>query len=230
MTRPAAWGHYDFMVKWQTIRSSIIGRHSHSYAYAALVLSGGYEEAGDHGRFSVGPGEVVIDECFEAYINRFSHSGATLLNLSLPLETTFATGIASVKDPDAIVRLAERSSPNAVRLLLSTLEARRSAPADWPDELAADLMRDPSLNLSHWSRRRGLTPWKTSRGFRQVFNVSPSSFRARTRARLAWKEVATTREPFADVAFKLGFADQPHMTRSIRHLTGKSPKEWRACK
>jgi AraC-like DNA-binding protein len=218
------------VVKWQTIRSSVIGRHRHDRAYAALVLSGAYEEAGDHGRFSVGFGDVVIHESFEAHINRFSDSGAIVLNLSLPPKTTFAPGIAAVKDPDAVVRLAERDSPSAVRLLLSTLEPRNSFPADWPDELATELTRNPSLSLSRWSQRKGLTPWETSRGFMQVFQLSPSSFRARTRARLAWRAVTTTQEPFTDIAFKLGFADQPHMTRSIRHLTGKSPKEWRARK
>jgi len=31
---------------WQSIRASVLGRHVHEEAYAALVLSGGYEEAG----------------------------------------------------------------------------------------------------------------------------------------------------------------------------------------
>jgi AraC-like DNA-binding protein len=218
------------MVKWQTIRSSMIGRHNHHHAYAAIVLSGGYEEAGDQGRFTVRPGDVVMHECFEAHINRFSASGAIVLNLPLPAQTTFVPGIISVKDPDAIVRLAERSSLKAVQLLLSAMEARHSSPKDWPDELASALLRDPTLSLSRWSRSRGLTPWGVSRGFMQVFNLSPSAFRARSRARLAWRAVTTTKEPLVDVAVNLGFADQPHMTRSIRQLTGKCPREWRTCK
>ncbi len=69
---------------WQTIRSSVFNRHSHEHAYAAIVLSGGYEEAGDHGRFKVQAGDVVLHERFEAHINRFSASGATVLNLPSP--------------------------------------------------------------------------------------------------------------------------------------------------
>jgi hypothetical protein len=42
---------------WQSIRASALGRHVHEEAYAALVLSGGYEEAGDHGRFQVKAGD-----------------------------------------------------------------------------------------------------------------------------------------------------------------------------
>jgi hypothetical protein len=36
---------------WQTIRTSRLGRHIHEEGYAALVLLGAYEEAGEHGRF-----------------------------------------------------------------------------------------------------------------------------------------------------------------------------------
>jgi hypothetical protein len=35
------------MRMWQTIRTSALGRQVHKHAYAALVLSGCYEEAGD---------------------------------------------------------------------------------------------------------------------------------------------------------------------------------------
>jgi quercetin dioxygenase-like cupin family protein len=39
---------------------SIIPRHYHWLPYAAVVLSGGYEEAGDGGRRHVRPGDVLI--------------------------------------------------------------------------------------------------------------------------------------------------------------------------
>jgi hypothetical protein len=40
------------MRTWQTIRTSALARHSHDQAYAALVFSGRYEEAGDHASYS----------------------------------------------------------------------------------------------------------------------------------------------------------------------------------
>ena len=215
------------MLMWQTIRSGVFGHHSHDQAYAAMVLFGGYEEAGDQGRFRVEAGDVVLHERFEAHLNRFSGSVAVVLNLPLPNRYSFLTGPASVADPDSIVRVAESNSEQAADLLLSTLTVRATSYADWPDELAANLMENPSLNLSQWGERRGLTPWGLSRGFMQVFGLSPSAYRARTRARHAWKAIETSEEPLAQIAAHLGFSDQPHMTRTVKKLTGVAPQTLR---
>lgn len=212
---------------WQTIRSAVFGRHSHEHAYAAIVLSGGYEEAGDQGRFRVEAGDAVLHERFEAHINRFSGSGAMVLNLPLPDRYSFLPGRASIADPDSIVRVAETNKTEAARLLLSAITVQDTGYADWPDELAADLMENPSLSLSRWGEIRGLAPWAVSRGFMQVFDLSPSAFRARTRARHAWKAIETSEIPLAQIAAHVGFSDQSHMTRSVKHLTGIGPQAWR---
>src|ERR1022692_1621589 len=153
------------MRMWQTIRASVLGRHVHEKAYAALVLSGGYEEAGDHGRFRVKAGDVIFHEQFEAHLDRFSETGAVVLNLRLPFDRSYAPGTAQVADPDSIARVAERSGRDAVDLLFSLAVSGMSQPADWPDELVAALMRNPSLKLSQWGEENGIAPWAVSRGF-----------------------------------------------------------------
>jgi AraC-like DNA-binding protein len=213
---------------WQTIRSSVFGRHNHEHAYAAIVLSGEYEEAGDHGRFRVEAGDVILHERFEAHINRFAGSGAIVLNLPLPHRCLFQPGRASIADADSIVRIAEKDRAEATGILLSGLTARAMEYADWPDELAAALMGNTSLSLSRWAETKGLTPWAVSRGFLQMFGLSPSAFRARIRARLAWKAIETSEMPLVEIAAHFGFADQPHMTRSVKQLTGVGPMACRA--
>jgi AraC-like DNA-binding protein len=214
---------------WQTIRASALGRHVHEEAYAALVLSGRYEEAGDNGRFQVKAGDAVFHEQFEAHLDRFSETGAVVLNLRLPLGGSYTPGIASVADPDSIARVAEKSHRDAVDLLFFVAIRRKMPqPADWPDELAAALMRNPSLKLSQWGEKNGIAPWAVSRGFALVFGVSPETFRARTRARQALKSIKNTQGPLANIAAELGFADQSHMTRSVKQLTGIGPQAWRS--
>jgi hypothetical protein len=168
------------MRMWQTIRASVLGRHVHEKAYAALVLSGGYEEAGYHGRFRVKAGDVIFHEQFEAHLDRFPEAGAVVLNLRLPFERSYAPGTAKVADPDSIVRVAERNGRDAVELLFSLVVSGMSQPADWPDELVAALMRNPSRKLSKWGEENGIAPWTLSRGFALVFGVSAETFRART--------------------------------------------------
>ena len=213
---------------WQSIRASALGRHVHEEAYAALVLSGGYEEAGDRGRFQVKAGDVVFHEQFEAHLDRFSETGAVVLNLRLPIGCSYTPGIARVADADSVARVAERSRKDAIDLLFSAAMSEMPQPVDWPDELAAALMRNPSLKLSHWGKKNGIPPWAVSRGFALVFGVSPETFRARSRARHALRSIKNTEAPLASIAVDLGFADQSHMTRSVKQLTGIGPQAWRS--
>jgi len=212
----------------QIIRTSSLARHVHAEAYAALVLAGGYEEAGDHGRFQVTAGDVVFHDRFEAHLDRFYEKGATVLNLRLARGHWPAPGIARVADPDLVARVAERSRQDAVHLLISSAAAWTPPDTDWPDQLASAMFEDPSLRLSEWSAENQLAPWTVSRGFAQVFGASPEAFRAHVRARLALMSIERTQMPLAIIAAELGFSDQSHMTRSVTQLTGASPKAWRS--
>jgi AraC-like DNA-binding protein len=219
------------MRRWQTIRASALHRHVHENAYAAVVLSGRYEEAGDSGRFSVGPGDVVLHEPFEAHQNRIPEAGAVVLNLRLPKGHRFRPGLGKLADPDFIVALAEKSEAEAASVLLSSIEMQMPTCSDWPDELALNLLDEPMLRLSRWSQEKGIAAWEISRGFAHIFGITPSAFRARARARAAWKIILRTDEPLASIAARLGFADQAHMTRGVKTLTGQCPRVWRdTCK
>ena len=216
---------------WQTIRTPLIGHHVHKRAYAALVLSGCYEEAGDSGRHRVQAGNVVLHEAFEAHLDRISTCGAVVLNLPLPAQCAFQSGIGRVHDPDTIVRLLENGDSKAAALLLLSTEIRKPEFQDWPDELAASLAQNASINLSGWREAKGISAWELSRGFAKVFGISPSAFRARARTRQAWRAIRTAGMPLSLVAAHFGFADQAHMTRNVKILTGRCPSAWRSvCK
>jgi AraC-like DNA-binding protein len=215
------------MRMWQTIRAARFGRHVHQQAYATLVLSGGYEEAGDLGRFQVAAGDVVFHDRFEAHSDTFPARGAEVLNLRLPTGCRYSPGMARAADPDSVARLAERDHREAVHLLVSTAASITPQPGDWADQLGAALIQTPSLQLSRWGETHGVTSWAISRGFVQAFGVTPEAFRARARARHALRSIETTGQPLASIAADLGFSDQPHMTRSIHALTGSTPRALR---
>src|SRR5579883_1985880 len=204
-----------------------IPRHRHQSPYLALVLSGGYEEAGDYGRRRVGPGDIVFHGRFTAHLDRFSRAGAEILNLALPenFEPTFP--FARVTDADEAARLAERDPAEAVALLLETARPARIPPLDWSDELASRLTHDPAVALRGWAREHGLTEATVSRHFRQIYGIAPKLFRAEARGRMAWKAILRGGRPLADLAFALGFADQAHTSRAVRAITGRPPSGWR---
>src|SRR5271163_1532803 len=96
-----------------------IPRHMHGRAYAAVVISGSYEECGSRGRFHVGPGHVLLHGAFDAHLDRFSRAGAEILNIVLPDEVSFAMGY--VADADAIARLAEKDARAAGDVLAADI-------------------------------------------------------------------------------------------------------------
>lgn len=203
-----------------------IPRHRHERPYAALVLAGSYEESGSRGRFRVHAGDVLLHDAFDAHLDRFQSGGARIFSLAVQAWPS-DVGIAQVRDFDAIVRTAERDAIEAAALLSTELRCKRPVHYDWPDMLADDLLSDPGCRLDEWARDRSLAPSSVSRGFRKVFGVTPAGFRLDARARRAFRMITASDLSFAAVAAATGFADQAHMGRAIRELTGATPGHWR---
>jgi AraC-like DNA-binding protein len=201
-------------------------RHRHAAGYMTLVLAGGYDEAGDVGRFRVGPGDLLVHRPFEAHRNAFGRRRAEVLNLVL-IDSAHLGAINRLTDPDSVARLAERDPLAAARAAVAGA-APVAAEQDWPDRLAFALRSRPDLfRIGAWAAEHKLSAAAVSRGFRRVFGTSPERYRAEARARLAWSRIVRGAEPLADIACDVGFADQPHMTRFVHAVTGRPPARWR---
>lgn len=201
-----------------------MARHRHAGGYAALVLKGGYVEAGDRGRFHAEPGRVLIHGPWESHMNAVSRAGAVVVNLPLA-DVAFGAGV--VDDPDAVARAAERDIAEAEALLHRMLRPLEVGATDWPDALAQALRGDPDTALEVWADTAGLAPATVSRGFRQAFGTSPRRYRAEQRALKAARALLESGDPLAALAADLGFVDQAHMTRAVAALTGQPPGRFR---
>jgi len=203
-------------------------RHRHDHAYAAVVIAGGYVEAGESGRYRVAAGDVILHGAFDAHQNSFGPGASVVLNVRLPAILELPLVLGRVPDLDRIARLAERKNDAVVQALLDEIEpAGDRAMADWPDLLANELRAGMKTPISVWAKKHGLTRESVSRGFRRVYGVSPVRFRAEVRARAAWYMLVSTRNPLSALSLQSGFCDQSHMTRAVHRMTGRSPGEWR---
>lgn len=202
----------------------VLARHRHAEAFAAIVLTGHYVEAGDSGRHRVSPGDVIFHGAYENHLDRFGSSNVEVL--ILPIAPMWDGPIlAKVDDPDMVARVAERDPKEALATLLATMVEGPRLVDDWPDLLAADLLNDPELSLREWSGRERLHPGSLSRGFRQQFGITPAEFRSIARTRKAIRHLRQL--PLSEAAVEAGFADQPHMSRTVKRVTGLSPMRLR---
>jgi AraC-like DNA-binding protein len=201
-------------------------RHRHREAFAAVVLAGGYDEAGDTGRHRVQAGDVIFHRAFESHLDRFGAPGAEVL--VIPLARDWAgLPLGTVADPDAIARTAELDPCAALEQLTSGLQPCERVCEDWPERLASALRQDPSLCLTAWAAAAGLHPGSLARGFVQVFGSTPSAYRLVRRTHLAIEAIARSPAPLSRIALDCGFADQAHMSRAVVRLTGLPPARLR---
>ena len=200
-------------------------RHLHASAYATLVLDGGYEEAGDGGRWRVRPGEVLIHAPFSIHRNQSLERGARLVNLPLPLNTAVsACGVAA--DADLVARLAERDPGAAAEALLEHWQAEAPSLDDAPDRLAKVLSGPDTVSIQAWSKTQGVARQTVFRGFRALYGVAPTRYRVEARARCAWRLILAGEISLAEAALEAGYADQAHMSRDVKALTGRTPGAW----
>jgi AraC-like DNA-binding protein len=205
-------------------------RHHHLHPYAILVIRGRFDQASYAGRVRVSAGDLVIQPALDAHANRMPRAlGATILRLPWS-DVDDLGGVFGLADPDAIVRAAEHDLHEAAQLAReqwSRSRGRTAGANDLPDRLAAELACDRVASLALWSEQLGVARETVARSFSAAFGVSARRFRAELKVRAAWLQIVRTRDGLAQIAAATGFADQAHMTRSVRALTGAAPSAWR---
>jgi AraC-like DNA-binding protein len=211
----------------QNLAAGELDWHRHNTGYAAIVLSGGYLERGDTGRWRLEPGDIVCHKAFEAHSDVIDRSGAQVLNVTLPINATLPS-VFQVADTDEIIARV-RSQPADLLHLLVPVKTKTPILADWPDLLAAELRRTP-ISLSTWSAKMRLAPATVSRGFAAAFGTTPAKYRASAQTHSALQLIAENDWSLSEIAHQCGFADQPHMSRSILRMTGLTPMAWRKVK
>ncbi|GAM99643.1 transcriptional regulator of AraC family [alpha proteobacterium U9-1i] len=202
-----------------------MGRHRHAEGYIAIVVSGGYLEAGDQGRYRAEPGHVLVHRPYESHQDHFSGRGATALNL--PAIDLGDDAFGAVDDVDTLVRIAERDPRDATLMLREQWRPLDRSLDDWPDQLARALTHEADFCIGAWSRAMGLAPQSVSRGFQRAFGTSPKSYRLEQRVLRALSLLPSWGASLAQLAAHTGFADQAHLTRATAALTGQTPRAFR---
>jgi AraC family transcriptional regulator len=199
-----------------------IAPHRHEAAYVAIVLEGGYEESSLDGTWLCEPGDWVVHPRWHFHANRFSGHRSRVLNFELPVP--LSPGVWRPRDHAGIPPL----DPDALAGLLPGLAPR--APRPLPESLStfvSALRTEAPASVTHAARRAGLSREYASRLHRRYLGLSPRAVKAEERLRRALTLLAETPLPLSQVAIEAGFADQAHLTRTMRAATGRTPGDLR---
>jgi AraC-like DNA-binding protein len=175
------------------------------------------------GRWSIEPGQLVAHSSFESHDNLVARSGAWVLNIPLA-PYAILPPVFIVADPDAIIVAARSALP--VAPLLRPIGVMPPRHDDWPDVLAAQLRREP-ISITEWASEAGLDAARVSRGFYAAFGVTPARYRLENQTLRAMRLIVSTSETLASIATACSFADQAHLNRAVRSLSGYTPRTWR---
>ena len=87
---------------------------------------------------------------------------------------------------------------------------------------------DDRLTLTDLAGVACLSPYHFSRSFKQAVGIGPQRFVMQRRLERAKTLMRRTNQPLAEIAQRVGFADQSHLTSIFRRETGVTPGRYRA--
>ncbi len=145
-------------------------------------------------------------------VGRYDHTAAWCLTTKRPVfdsrgRAIGTAGITRQLDPE---QLAARPD-----LRLGVVLARMTRSLDTP------------VGNAELARAAGMSTRAFERAFLQEYGLPPQQYLKRLRLQNASRLLVETRESIAAIAQRCGFADQSHLTRAFRRVTGTTPGSYR---
>lgn len=220
--------------------------HAHPTPSLCLVRRGGFRERWRAGAAEHVRGDVILRAAGDEHENAFRAEGARCFNVAfgprlidrLPVRASREV-LADRRVGAILARLSREVSSRepsplvAEGLLLQALgEAfQRDAPAGgrWLERVreAIDAHFDRPLSVAGLAAEAGVHPAHLSRAFHRRFGSPVRAYIREARVRAAADLLRRSSLTLADVAAGTGFADQSHLTRVFKQVTGATPGRYR---
>ena len=216
--------------------------HTHEGPHLCVVLEGGFLERDGRSWRDVGPGTLRISAAARHDID-FSTNGALCLVMEIDandipilqrphfIENDISlAGIArdiknasATEDPARDI-VTENLTIELLAQVLRRLRSRTSPPPSWLSrvrELVHDTAGD--LTVSELASEAGVHRVHLARTFREHYGVSVTRYARQVRVQSALRLLSLASMPLSRVALEAGFADQSHLTRTMRDAVGSTP-------
>lgn len=213
------------------------GRHEHASAQATFLLTGGFAEQADGGDGE--PSGLVhgFKPAGARHACRFGRDGALILSVNFRRGVDPGLAFRAFTPSDAEMGRVTRllfdgclDPVDAIDDLLGgmggTASHTRDAPG-WLRRVAERFADEPLVEVSAVAADHGIHRVQLSRAFQRHLGVSPSRYRLHCKAARAVRLMLEEGEAPSMAAAGAGFADQAHLTRTVRTLSGMAPARLR---
>lgn len=225
--------------------------HYHASPHLSLFLSPGFAVRRRDGETQVGQGEVTLFRADEPHLTLTRADHAQAVNLEVQADFFRRYDL-----DESIIDTALRRAPGALLIMLSVHREllRADAPAAtaihlhllyWLAGAAGGRARQPlpawvvrlrecvhahwndALSLQMLAVRVGCHPVTIAKNFPRYFGCTFGAYVRRLRAEHAALEIQRGADDLTTIAHRCGFADHSHLSRTLRALTGLSPRQLR---
>ncbi|UTA54374.1 AraC family transcriptional regulator [Lysobacter soli] len=204
----------------------VLRTHRHDGAYAALVIDGSHVEASADGPVDCVPGTLVLHPRWHAHGNRFGRLGAKVVNLDLDDDAVGDTlRVLRVHDAKDALAVFTRAPHRLPELIAACGAAPTPTLQPWQRTFLHELEHGEQ-DIASLAQAAGVSLAHASRTFVKSHGMAPQLLRRELRCRRALR-LLVEGWPLVEIATMSGFADQAHLTRTLRAATGASPSRLR---
>jgi AraC family transcriptional regulator len=220
--------------------------HAHPTPSLCFVRRGGFRERWRAGAAEHGAGDVIFRAAGDEHENTFRAEGARCLNVAFDPGLLDGLAVGATREVlggrrvgAILARLSRELSvrtPSALvaqGLVLQALgEAfQRGAPdrGRWLERVRSEIdgRFEKPLSVAGLAAEVGVHPAHLSRAFHRRFGSPVAAYLRQVRVRAAAELLRRSSLTLADVAAGTGFADQSHLTRVFKQVTGLTPGRYR---
>jgi AraC family transcriptional regulator len=233
---------------------SRLARHSHEHAYFCVNYGGTYSEQYGRRRRRCRSPMLVFHPPGESHAEEHDSDVATLnvelsgswlrriAEFSAPLDqpAEFGGGAVVTSGRQILQEFRRNDTDSALAIEALTWEilaASANTRMRLVDARAPRWLRDARdlldahigepTSLRTIAADAGVHPVHFAATFRRFLGCSVGEYARRRRFECARRKLADLELPLSEVAAEVGFADQSHLTRTFKRLTGMTPKRYR---
>jgi len=232
------------------LSARVLPQHDHAHAYFSLLLKGWYRERTRTREIESHPYTAAVHPASFSHYDEVGRDGAEFFIVEVKPDFLTRLGLSQQLDfcplpPPAVhtlVRLrasfaarslapmeAEVAMAEMISALTSFVDTRETGAPTWLARCVQIMEEEETakLRLTAIAEELGLNPVHLSRTFKRRFGYGIVGHFVFVRLRRAAKAIAEGK-PLADAALIAGFADQSHMTRTMKRFWGTTPRRLRS--